>query len=271
MEEGQKKIVKIALWVIAIILIIVIFLVINPFVVVSAGERGVVLNWGAVSNDVMDEGIHFRVPIKQQVEMLDVKTQKEEVETSSASHDLQMVTTKVALNYHINADSVNSLWQNIGKDYKFRVIDPAIQEAVKAGTAKYTAEELVTKRPAVKDAIRQELKARLETNFISVDDFSIIDFQFSKEFDKAIENKVTAEQNAFAAKNKLEQVKYEADQKVTSAEAEAKAIQIQAQAITQQGGKDYVSMKAVEKWNGTLPQYMLPNGTVPFIDVNSLK
>jgi len=268
LEPNEMKIAKTVLWFIAGIIILVILLLINPFVMISAGERGIVLNWRAVSDEVLGEGIHFRIPIKQKIEQLDVKTQKEEVETTSASHDLQMVSTKIALNYHLDPENVNNLWQNIGKEYKTRVIDPAIQEAVKAGTAKYTAEELVTKRPEVKEAIKIELKERLEQNYIMVDDFSIVDFQFSQGFDKAIEGKVRAEQDALAAKNKLEQVKFEAEQKVTTAKAEAEAIKIQAEAITSQGGKDYVNLQSVAKWDGKLPQYMIPDGTLPFINLD---
>lgn len=250
------------------ILFVVLFFIINPFVIVPAGERGVVLNWGAVSGETMGEGLHWRTPIVQSVKKLDVKVQKEEVDSSAASKDLQTVTAKVALNYHLDPEKVNVLWQNIGSDYKVRIIDPAIQEAVKAATAKYTAEELITKREIVKDDIKNSLKERLTKEFINVDEFSIVNFNFSDSFNQAIEAKQTAVQQALKAENDLKRIKVEAEQKVAQAKAEAEAIRIQAQAVTQQGGKDYVQLKAIEKWSGQLPTSMIPGGTVPFLDLN---
>ena len=197
----MKKIVGIVIGVV----ILIIFLIINPIVKISAGERGVVLNWGAVSDQVLGEGIHWVTPIKTSVKQLDVKVQKEETGSGAASKDLQTVNAKVALNYHLDPEKVNRLWQNVGSDYKERIIDPAIQEAIKAITAKYTAEELITKRQLVKEDIKSLLGERLAKEFVLVDEFSIVDFNFSESFNTAIEAKVTAEQNALAAKNKLEQ------------------------------------------------------------------
>lgn len=229
---------------------VIILIVINPLVIISAGERGVVLTWGAVEDKILSEGIHWVTPIAQDVEKLDVKTQKEEVEVSAASKDLQNVSSKIALNYHLQEDKVNQLWQKIGKDYKSRIIDPAIQESMKAITAKYTAEELITKREQVKEEAKANLRERLATEYINVDELSIVNFSFSPEFDKAIESKVRAEQDALAQKNVLEQRKYEAEQVVVAAKAEAEAIRIKAAAITQQGGKDYVDLQRINKWNG---------------------
>src|SRR3989338_4049922 len=246
--------------------VIILIIVFGSFVIVGAGERGVVITLGKVSDTVWSEGLHFKLPLIQHVEKLDVKTQKEQVDASAASKDLQTVTAKVALNYHLDASEVNHLWQSIGSDYKTRIIDPAIQEAVKAVTAKYTAEELVTLRSQVKEDAQIALKERLGREYIIVDELSIVDFDFSPSFNEAIEAKVTAEQNALAAKNKLEQIKYEAEQRATTAKGEAEAIRIQAQAIQQQGGAAYVNLKAVEKWNGTLPTYMMGD-TVPFVNL----
>ncbi len=263
-QNNAEVIKKYSKHVIAIIILLI--LILGSFVIVEAGERGVVLTLGKVSDKVLTEGLHLKLPLIQKVEKLDVKTQKEQVDASAASKDLQTVTAKVALNYHLDASNVNHLWQSIGSEYKSRIIDPAIQEAVKAVTAKYTAEELITLRAQVKEDAKLVLRERLTPEFIAVDELSIVDFDFSQSFNDAIEAKVTAEQNALAAKNKLEQVKYEAEQRVTTAKGEAEAIRIQAQAIQQQGGAAYVNLKAVEKWNGTLPTYMLGN-SVPFINI----
>lgn len=249
------------------VVVIVLVLVFNPFVIVGAGQRGVVMTWGAVSDKVLAEGIHWRTPIAQQVVKLEVRTVKHEVDTAAYSKDLQTVDAKMALNYHINPERANKIFQEIGKDYEIRIIDPAINESVKAITAKYTAQELIEKREFVKDEIKNSLRTRLLERNIVVDELSIVNFDFSPEYERAIEAKQVSQQNALKAENDLKRIEVEAKQRIAQAEAEAKAIAIQAQAINSQGGSDYVQMKAIEKWDGKLPIQMIPNGTVPFINL----
>lgn len=243
---------------------LVLILMLNPFVIVNAGQRGVLLQFGSVSG-VLDPGFHLRLPIVQTVAMTDVKIQKEQVEVDAASKDLQTIHATVALNYNVDPKSVGDLFQEVGEDYRNRIIDPAIQESVKAITAKFTAEELITKRASVKDEIKLSLGQRLLTNNIIVDDFSIVNFDFSEEFNRAIEAKQTAVQQALKAENDLRRIEIEAKQVVERAKAEAESIRIQAEALKQ--NQDLVKLKAVEKWNGQLPQYMLGN-SVPFINVS---
>ncbi len=134
--------------------ILVGLLFLHPWVLVGAGERGVVLNFGAVQKNVLDEGLHFRIPIMQTVVPIDVKVQKATTDAAAASSDLQDVSSTVAINYHIVPDRANAVYQSIGTQFKERIIDPAVQEVVKAVTARYTAEELITKRAAVSDAMK---------------------------------------------------------------------------------------------------------------------
>jgi len=251
------------------LIVIVIITFLFAFTKVGAGERGVVLNWGAVQDVILDEGLHFKIPIYQKIKVLDVKTVKHEVQALSYSKDIQTVDATVALNYHLDPNGVGVLLQEIGTDFESRIIDPSIQESVKAATALFTAQELVSKRPEVKDAIRVELLKRLEGKHIVVDDFSIINFDFSDAYEQAIEQKQTAQQNALKAGNDLKRIQFEADQRVATATAEAEAIRIQAEAITQSGGKDYVNLKAVEKWNGQLPTQMIPGSAIPFINLTN--
>uniref|UniRef100_A0A6M3JKC9 Putative SPFH domain / band 7 protein n=1 Tax=viral metagenome TaxID=1070528 RepID=A0A6M3JKC9_9ZZZZ len=254
---------------VSVVVAIFILLMLSPFVKIDAGERGVVLNWGAVSDTILDEGIHWRIPIKQKVIKMDVTIQKEETGTSAASKDLQIVTTNIAINYELDKLKVNTIYQNLRKEYSQRIVAPTIEELIKKTTAKFTAEELVTRREDVKEDLKLNITQSLASNYIIVKDIFITDFTFSAQFDLAIEAKVTAEQRALEAKNKLEQIKYEAEQRVAQAEAEAKAIMIQAQAVTQQGGKDYVQLQAILKWNGQLPEQMIPGATVPFINLSN--
>jgi regulator of protease activity HflC (stomatin/prohibitin superfamily) len=253
--------------------ILLVFLFFRPWVQIGAGERGVLLNFGAVQDTVMNEGLHFRMPIKQTVAIMDVKVQKAVTDAAAASSDLQDVTSSVALNYHVIPDKANVVYQTIGVQFKERIIDPAIQEVMKAVTAQYTAEELITKRPAVSEAMRAALAERLLAYNIAVDTFSIVSFSFSKVFTEAIEAKQTAEQLALKSKRDLERIKIEAEQKVTAARAEAESLRLQRANISPdliELRKIEANLKAIEKWNGILPQ-VTGGGAVPFIGVGEIQ
>lgn len=272
MDEDELVIVKrIFKYVVLPITLIICFFIFRPFKIIGAGERGITLRLGAVQSDVLGEGIHWRTPIIESIVAIDVQTQKEEVDAPSFSKDLQNVDTKIALNFHLDPQHVNKLWQEIGPDYTIRIIAPAIQESVKAATAQFTAEQLVSERPKVKDEILVVLKSRLAPRYITVDDFSIVNFTFSEAYEKAIEEKQVAQQNALKAENVLSRIKIEAEQTIATAKAQAESIRIQAQAVTQQGGKDYVQLTAIQRWDGKLPTQMIPGATVPFINLNGEK
>lgn len=245
----------------------------KPWAQVGAGERGIVMNFGAVQDKVLNEGIHFRVPIMQEIILMDIKIHKVVTDAASASSDLQDVALSVALNYHVVPEKANLVYQTIGVNFKERMIDPAIQEVMKAVSARYTAEELITKRPAVSAEMQESLTKRLLLSNISVDAFSIVSFSFSKIFTDAIEAKQTAEQNALKAKRDLDRIKVEADQTIAAATAEAEALRLQKMNISPdliELRKIEANLKAIEKWDGILPQ-VTGAGAVPFIGVSDLK
>ncbi len=271
-EEIKGKLGKTLKTGIALFIGLAVVLIMNPFVIVGAGERGVVLNFGAVQKDVLGEGIHFRIPIMQKVVKIDVKVHKSETGAEAASKDLQDIRSTIAVNYHILADKANWVYQNLGISFKERIIDPAVQEVVKAITAKYNAVELITQREKVRDEIKSLLKQRLMNYSIVVDDFSIVNFKFTQQFEQAIEAKQTAEQLALKAQRDLERIKIEADQKVASAKAEAESLRLQKENVTPQLirlRQIEASIKAIEKWDGHLPK--INSGAVPFIDIKSLE
>jgi len=244
----------------------------RPWVQIGAGERGVVLNFGAVQDLVLGEGLHFKIPVVQSVVPMDVKIQKAMTDAASSSSDLQDVDLSVALNYHIIPDKANFVYQTIGIQFKERIIDPAIQEVMKAVSARYTAEELITKRPAVSTEMQNALTQRLLASNISVDAFSIISFSFSQTFTDAIEAKQTAEQNALKAKRDLDRIKVEAEQTIAAATAEAEALRLQKMNISPdliELRKIEANLKAIEKWNGILPQ-VTGAGAMPFIGVGDV-
>lgn len=232
---------------------------------VDAGERAIVLTWGSVTS-VVDDGLHIKLPYIQAVKIVDVRTRKAHSPAQAASADMQRVQTDVALNYHLDPDKLTEIYTRSGLDIEATLIDPRIQEVVKAVTAKFQADKLLLQREVVKADIEQMLKVSLAPYFVIVEAVQITNFTFSEQYEAAIEAKQTAEQNAQKAKNDLERIKVEAEQKIATAQAEAEAIRIQSEAIKAQGGEGYVQLKAIEKWNGVLPTYT-GNGPLPFLQV----
>ena len=245
--------------------IFVVLFLYNSYSVIGAGERGVVFSkFGGVQDRVLDEGIQFKLPFIEDVIAVDVKIKKSETAATASTKDLQTVSSTIALNYHVDPGSVNTVYQEIGIFFKERVIDPAVQEAVKAIAARYTAEELITKRAEVKDEIQLSLTDRLRNFNMVVDEFNIVDFSFSQTFNLAIEAKQTAEQQALKAQRDLERIRIEAEQKIAQAEAEAESQRLQRQTIT----PTLLQLRAIEKWDGHFPQVI--GQAMPFIDLKTI-
>jgi len=251
--------------VIAIIMIVVLF---SPFVVIDASERGVVLNWGAFQGQVMEPGLHFRIPLMQEVVKINVQTQVVEIAKSETySQNLQIVNVQSALTYNIDPKEVGLLYSEIGTSYEEKIITPSLESSIKQIYAQYTAEELLSKRSQVQDEIEQTFRKTIEGKHIIVQHYALVNESFSPDFENAIEQKQIAEQSTLKAQNDLDRIKIESEERVTQAKAEAEAIQIEAQAIQQQGGQAYVQLQAIGKWDGKLPTQMLSGGTVPFLNL----
>jgi len=261
-----------------IIILIIIGVVIGSSVqIVDAGFRGVLLHWNAVDLTAppLDEGLHFVVPFQDSVVELEVRTLKYTKSTTSASQDLQTVSTEITVNYHPEPNSVNYLYKEVGLDYENRIIQPTVEEVVKQVTANYNAEELITKRPQVKQDIQNEITARLADFNITTEIVSITDFQFSILFAQAIEAKVEAEQRALQAENDLKRIEVEARQfeaqavgiaqaNIAEASGEAEAINIINQALA--NNPYYLEWLKIQKWDGILPLVVGQDGT-PFIQI----
>ncbi len=238
---------------------------------VPAGYRGIVLQFGAPTGQVLNEGFYTVFPpyIKT-VELMSVQIHAYEAPAEAASRDLQVVKTQVTLNYTLDTSALVRIYRELRHEYVDRVIRPAIQEAVKATTARFTAEELITKRPEVREAIEQSLSQRLQRFGIRVVAMSITDFDFSEAFNAAIEAKVTAQQQALKAERDLQRVRLEAMQQIERAKAEAEALRIQKQNVTPELVRlrqIEAQLKAIEKWDGRLPTVVSAGAPVPLLDV----
>ncbi|WP_139488339.1 prohibitin family protein [Brevibacillus dissolubilis] len=244
----------------------------NSFTIVNAGHRGVVVQLGAVQPNVLGEGIHFKAPFIQTVIPVEVRVQKTENSAVSASRDLQNVTTTIAVNYHLNPDAVNKLYQDVGLGYSERIVNPAIAEALKSVTARYTAEELITSRQEVSEQVKENLSKKLTMYGMILDEINITEFNFSEEFNRAIEQKQVAEQQALKAKLDLERVKIEKEQTIQQAQAVAESLRLQKQEVTPELVKlreIEAQLEAIKKWDGKLPN--VTGGATPFIDVTTGK
>jgi prohibitin 2 len=274
-------------------IIIVSVIAVSSVRIVEAGNRGVLVQFGNVdTSNSLDEGIHFVVPFRDNVVQMEVRTQKIVEDTTSASKDLQDVSTQVALNYHLNPDRAQVLYQQLGFDYANRVIIPAIQESVKQVTARFNAEELITKRETVKNQIEEQITDRLASYNIIADAVSITDFQFSQLFKQAVEAKVSAQQRALQAQNELRRIQIEAQQNEAQAIGEQKANIARAEGIKQsnvlqaegeaqaitiideqlRNNPTYLEWLKSTRWDGKLPLVTGGaggQGVTPFIQIPS--
>ena len=187
-----------------IIIIFIIYLVTSAFVIVESRHVGVVRRLGAVQPVALTEGLHFKRPFIDKIEQIDVRLTKAIAKSQAASKDLQKVSTQVTLQYSLVGAVAPLTYQKIGDRavVASTLIEPAIQESVKAITAQYNAEQLVTQRAEVKLQIQQAINNFINitltekgvVNALRIANVAITDFDFSDEFNRAIELKVRAEQ-----------------------------------------------------------------------------
>ena len=244
---------KLKLILILVPVIIIGLILFNSFTVIPAGHTGVVVNLGKVTDGVLQEGVHFKVPFIQEIVRIDNRIVKLEVETEAFSRDLQTVETTLAINYRVDTGKSNSIYKNIGADYESILVIPAVNEVLKATTAKYTAEESVTNRAYISDGLVIGLNEKLNEIGLYVTDVNIINFDFSEAFITAIEEKQVAQQ-------KLLKAETEKATAITNAQAEAETIRIRAEAeaeanrtLSESLSDTVLEYQKIEKWDGKLP------------------
>lgn len=223
---------------------------------VPTGHAGIKTRFGQVQNDVITEGLNIKMPFIEKIVKVDCRTQKIEVANATATKDLQEVTFTIAVNYNITKETANELYKTTGKDYQNIILNPSILESIKAVTAQYKAEELITKRSEVSNKMQETLKEKIEAKGFNVIDFNIIDLDFSAEYNQAIEKKQVAEQQAQQAQYELEKAKIENEKKIENAKAEAEVMRQQNSEITENTLrlKELNNQAAmINKWNGALP------------------
>ncbi|MBS6603161.1 MAG: prohibitin family protein [Brachyspira sp.] len=248
-------------------LLLIVFIVIcNPIAIVGVGERGVKVTLGQVSPKSYTEGVHLVTPFISKIKNMDVKTQKTYIETDLYTKDIQQAKISYVINYNLQPQNAHKMFREVGTGYVDNILMPVVEGTIKDVIGKWNAQDLVANRESATIDILKKLQTQLEPRYINVTGFQITDINYSGGFERAIESKVTAEQEALKAKNRTVQIQEEAKQKIISAEAEAKSMAIRANALTQ--NKALVEYEAVQKWDGHLPQYMMGN-TVPFMNITA--
>ena len=258
----------IALVVTALIVLVVLF---SSITIVDAGHTGVINTLGHVSENVLQEGIHLKIPFIQTIIKMDNRIVKLEVETEAFSKDLQTVETKLAINYRVSKDKSYAIYKNVGSDYETILVSPAVNEVLKAITAKYTAEESVANRSLISQGLIEELNNKLNKNGIYVEDVNIINFEFSEAYIAAIEEKQVAEQRLLKAKTEKEEA-------IVKAEAEAETLRIQSEAqakansiLNKSLNENLIRYEMMKKWNGELPMVTDGSTIIDFSEFSKKK
>ena len=254
------------------------FIAANAFTIVPAGHTGVVLTLGEVSSNPLSEGFHVKAPFVQTVEKMSNKIQVYQTDASAVSRDLQTVKSTIAVNYRLVSDMTPKMYKDTGMEYETILMMPVVQECMKSATAKYNAEQLITEREAVSNEVKASLDEKLNGYGIYIEKFNIVNFDFSKEFNEAIEAKQVAEQNLLKTKTEQEQAKVvaktDAEKKVIAANAEAEAILAQANAqaeanrlLEESLSSKVIAYEQIQKWNGVMPKVTGSDGGL-LIDVD---
>lgn len=260
---------------IAVVLAFILFLI--SVVAVEPGSVGIMYDRfnGGVQSATLGEGWHIQIPFVQTIYLMEVRTIKTDYKASAASKDLQVVNSDVAVSYHVSKESAPLLFKNLGGDFSDKIISPAVQDRFKAATAKYNAEDLIQNRELVRVEVADSLRSILGQYNIALDEVSITNFDYSAEFNNAIENKVVAQQNVLTSQNVLLIKQVEAQQKIVEAEGEANSTVLRAIANAQalklqreQSTPELASIIIAQKWNGALPSTML-GSAMPLINLPS--
>jgi regulator of protease activity HflC (stomatin/prohibitin superfamily) len=247
------------------IVVFFISVIFESFTIVPPGHVGVQVTMGNVNPVALQSGVNFVNPISS-VRNVEIRVKRADLkEAQAGTKDLQSVHTDIVIQYNMSPQKVPAIYSQFGLNVDDKILGPGVNEAFKAVTAHYNSEELITKRDQVSAEILNHIRQKVAPFDIEVQGISLVNFGFSPEYQKAIEAKVIATQQKQKAEQDLERIKVEAQSRIAQAEGEAKAIAIQASAIQNQGGAAYVQLKAIEKWDGNLPNVM--SGAMPFINV----
>ena len=253
--NNSTKIKKIVI--LSIVGLFLLISLISSFTIVESGEVGLKVRFGKITNSSISEGINFKIPYIEQILRVNIKVQKAELEVEGSTKDLQLVSTRIAVNYRIDVDQASTLYKTVGSNFEEIVLLPAVKESIKSAIAQYNAEEITTNRTTVSESCLKAIQDKVRKYGIIIEDFNLTDFNFSDEYTKAIEDKQVAEMN-------LEKAKLEAEAKVAAAKGEADANALLEKTLT----KEVLTEQFIEKWDGKLPQTYSGDDTLGIFNLN---
>lgn len=238
--------------IVGIVVFILFIILLFSFKTIKSGEVGLKVRFGKIVDTSLKEGLNLKLPFVEKIVKVNIKVQKAELQTESSSKDLQTIKTMLAVNYRVDSDNAVSLYKTVGNSYEETVLTPAIQESIKSVMSQYTAEQTITKRNEVSDKCLEEIQEKVKKYGIVVEDFNIIDLDFSDAYNQAIEEKQVAEQKVLTAQQELERTKIEKEKKVVEAQGTKEANEILNKTLTDEN----LTKQFIDKWNGQLPTAM---------------
>ena len=261
---------KVIIGVVIVALVIGLILFFASTAIVPTGHIGVVTLYSKVQEKYLDAGFHMIKPFVEDVHAIDIRTQKYQGTVEGSAKDLQIVNVTMSINYQIKPEKASELYAKVGKNYNDTILNPALQSGLKAAIAKFTAEEMITKRSEVANAITEELNSRLDEYFL-ITAVNLENIGFTDEFNKAVEAKTTNQQKAEAEKAQLEIIKVQNEQKINTAEAEAKVRELQSQSVTEKSLEQLrleIQREMIQKWDGKTPVTMLGENPFAMLNIN---
>ncbi len=244
--------------VVGVLVLAVLFLLFSSFHIVPPGHRGVRVTLGSVAQDVVNEGVTFKLPLGiTQIRDITIQQQTATGEAQCFSSDTQSVMIRFAVMYRINADKVATLFQNFRGDPYASIIEPRLQEALKQETALVQVEQMVQQRETLRSKTLERLKARMTENggIVDIVDVNIMNIDLSDEVERAIEAKMVIEQEAKKKDFEKQRETTEAEITLIKAKAEAEAARVRGEALL--NNPLVLQMEIIKKWNGISPNVVV--------------
>lgn len=222
---------------------------------VDAGHTGLKLSWGKVVSEPLGPGLWFFNPIGGALVTYDCREQRVDFKMNAYTKDVQSAEFQIVVTFSLDQVQIVKLHNEIGSHYAEKILAPAVIGVTKDVVGGWEADRLINGREQATKEILTQVTAVLKDKPVRVSSVVLANIDYSDVFEKAIEDKQVAMQNAIRAKNKTQEVEEEARQKVIAAEAEAKSMQIRGDALKSNPG--LVSLEAIQRWDGKAPQTLV--------------
>ncbi len=243
---------------------------------VDTGNVGVKRTFREASAEPLNPGLHWTIPFVQDIVEMNVQTQKWADKGSAYTRDVQQATIQFSLNYGLDRRVAVQTFQEVGVEWQNKLVGQVVHESMESVFGQYNAVDIVSKREQVSRQIESMIRTKLAPRGVLVPNFQVTNIDFEPAFEKSVEAKVIAEQDAIREKNATVQVEEKARQQVATAKgnaeatvlnakAEAEAIRIKTEALEK--NDKLIELVKAEKWNGVLPVTVLGSAPVPFMNV----